>query len=214
MVKVFLSNAHRLVGDKIRIKLWSLTMKFILIFGPPAVGKMTVGYELAKQTGLKLFHNHMAIEPVLEIFEFGDPAFDRLVINFRRRMFEEVAGSSLPGLIFTYVWALDQESDKKFVDEMTEIFRCKGAEIYYVELKADLSERVERNATEFRLSQKPSKRDVAASEVRLLKNEERCKLNSDGDFFYQMNYVKIDNTHLTAHDTAQKIVEAFGFEEV
>jgi shikimate kinase len=34
-------------------------MKFVLIFGPQAVGKMTVGQELAKITGLKLFHNHI-----------------------------------------------------------------------------------------------------------------------------------------------------------
>jgi shikimate kinase len=39
-------------------------MKFVLIFGPQAVGKMTVGQELAKITGLKLFHNHMTIERV------------------------------------------------------------------------------------------------------------------------------------------------------
>ena len=40
------------------------------------------------------------------------------------------------------------------------------------------------------------------------------KLNSNDDFFYQKNYIKIDNTHLTAHDTAHKIIEAFEFEEV
>jgi len=34
-------------------------MKFVLIFGPQAVGKMTVGQELANLTKLKLFHNHM-----------------------------------------------------------------------------------------------------------------------------------------------------------
>ena len=39
-------------------------MKFILIFGPQAVGKMTVGQELAKITNLKLFHNHMTIDLV------------------------------------------------------------------------------------------------------------------------------------------------------
>ena len=43
----------------------------VIIFGPPAVGKMTVGSELAKLTGLKLFHNHMTIEPLLELFEFA-----------------------------------------------------------------------------------------------------------------------------------------------
>lgn len=43
-------------------------MKLLLLFGNSAVGKMTVGQELAKITPLKLFHNHMMIEPVLEIF--------------------------------------------------------------------------------------------------------------------------------------------------
>ena len=44
-------------------------MKLIIIFGPPAVGKMTVGYELAKITGLRLFHNHMTIDLVLNFFD-------------------------------------------------------------------------------------------------------------------------------------------------
>ena len=42
-------------------------MKLILIFGPQAVGKMTVGQELATLTGLKLFHNHMTIDLVSPI---------------------------------------------------------------------------------------------------------------------------------------------------
>ena len=40
-------------------------MKLVLLIGNSAVGKMTVGQELAKITGLRLFHNHMMIEPVL-----------------------------------------------------------------------------------------------------------------------------------------------------
>jgi adenylate kinase family enzyme len=32
-------------------------MHLVVIFGPPAVGKMTVGHELTKLTGYKLFHN-------------------------------------------------------------------------------------------------------------------------------------------------------------
>lgn len=43
-------------------------MKFVFILGDAAVGKMTVGQELMKRTKLRLFHNHMTIEPVLEIF--------------------------------------------------------------------------------------------------------------------------------------------------
>ncbi|MCX5443815.1 hypothetical protein [Streptomyces sp. NBC_00063] len=84
----------------------SLTAPTLLyIVGPPAVGKATVGHEIATRTGLRLFHNHMAIEPVLRFFDFGSPAFVRLVDGFRQSLIEEVAASDLPGLIFTYVWA-------------------------------------------------------------------------------------------------------------
>ena len=40
-------------------------MKLVLIIGSGAVGKMTVGQELMKITDLRLFHNHMMIEPVI-----------------------------------------------------------------------------------------------------------------------------------------------------
>ena len=40
--------------------------KFIQILGPQAVGKMTVGQELAKITNYKLLYNHMTIEMVTD----------------------------------------------------------------------------------------------------------------------------------------------------
>ena len=43
-------------------------VKLVLIVGAGAVGKMTVGQELMKITNLRLFHNYMMIEPVIEIF--------------------------------------------------------------------------------------------------------------------------------------------------
>lgn len=188
-------------------------MKFIVVFGPPAVGKMSVGQELAKLTGFKLFHNHMTIELVLNFFEFEELPFRRLISEFRRRIFEEVAASELPGLIFTFVWAMDLESDKKFIDSSCEIFREKGADIYFVELEAELSERLKRNEAPTRLTEKPSKRDVQTSRELLLKHDEEHQLNSCGDFFYTDNYLKINNTHLSPSDAARRIVESFGFNQ-
>lgn len=37
-------------------------MKLVFLFGPQAVGKMTIGHELEKITQLKLLHNHMTID--------------------------------------------------------------------------------------------------------------------------------------------------------
>ncbi|HEX5965213.1 MAG TPA: AAA family ATPase [Pyrinomonadaceae bacterium] len=184
-------------------------MKFVVIFGPPAVGKMTVGHELAKLTGLKLFHNHMTIDLVLNFFEFGEEPFFKLVNEFRRRVFEEVAASELPGLIFTFVWALESEGDRKFIDDSCEIFRKQGAEVFFVELEADQQERLKRNESEFRLAEKSPKRDLEKSRERLLADDAKYKLNSNGDFFYTQNYLKIVNTNLPAVEAARQIAETF-----
>ncbi len=189
-------------------------MKFIIIFGPPAVGKMTVGYELAKLTGFRLFHNHMTIELVLNFFDYEQSQFHTLVAEFRKRIFEEVAASDLTGLIFTFVWALELELERAYIERSCDIFREKGADIYFVELEAELTERLNRNESEFRLLQKPSKQDVEQSRNHLLENNEKYKLNSDGDFFYQENYLKINNTNLPADETARRIVEEFGFNTI
>jgi len=186
-------------------------MNFVVIFGPPAVGKMTVGYELAKLTGMKVFHNHMTIDLILEFFPYGHEKFTTLVSEFRQRIFEEVATSDLPGMIFTYVWALDQPDDKEQVDSYCEIFRRNSAKIYFVELEADLDERLERNKSELRLSKKSSKRDTSRSEKNLLKTEGQYKMNTDSDFFYQENYIKINNTNLSPEATAKQIAQTFGF---
>jgi len=122
-------------------------MDLLVIFGPPAVGKMTVGREVARLTGYKVFHNHMTVEPVLELFEFGSPPFVRLVSEFRTRVIEEAAESHLPGLVFTFVWALDDPGDKELVDGYVEIVESRGGTVRFVELYAPQEERLARNAT-------------------------------------------------------------------
>lgn len=97
-------------------------MKLVIIFGPPAVGKMTVGFELARLTGLKLFHNHMTIDLVANFFPHSTPSFNRLNDEFRRRIFEEVAASDLPGLIFTFVWAVDLEKEREYIESFATFF--------------------------------------------------------------------------------------------
>jgi len=181
-------------------------MKFVVLFGPPAVGKMTVGIELARLTGLKLFHNHMTIELVLNFFDWKSPQFG-LSNEFRTRIFEEVAKSDLDGLIFTYVWALDVDEDKQYIDKVCAIFREQSADIYFVELQADIDTRLKRNETELRLKQKPSKRDIVRSKRNIQDWHEKYKLNTDNDFFYTDNYLCIDNSDRTASDVANEIVE-------
>ncbi|MGA9343453.1 MAG: AAA family ATPase, partial [Rhodanobacteraceae bacterium] len=130
------------------------TAPFIVIFGPPAVGKMAVGREIETATGVRLFHNHMAIEPVLRFFPFGSEPFVRLVDGFRRQLFEEVVNSDLPGLTFTFVWNLDDPKDTSFLERTCHLFSQRGYSVAFVELRASLDERLIRNRAADRLSEK------------------------------------------------------------
>ncbi|QCT03428.1 hypothetical protein E6C60_2716 [Paenibacillus algicola] len=184
-------------------------MKLVIIFGPQAVGKMTVGQELERKTELKLFHNHMTIELVSHFFSYGSESGKRLVGLFRKKIFEEVAASDLEGLIFTYVWGLDISADWDYINNVSNIFESKGGSVYLVELEADLDVRLVRNKSDNRLLHKPSKRNFEQSERDLLKTLENHRLNSFPGEFEGKNYMKINNTNLTADIVAQMIIEQF-----
>ena len=181
-------------------------MKLLLLFGNSAVGKMTVGQELAKITPLKLFHNHMMIEPVLEVF--GSFRGD-VIAKLRSVIFEEFAKSDSYGMIFTFMWAFDQQADWDYGSHVAEIFKQQGAEIYYVELVASQEIRLLRNETPNRLANKASKRDLASSRQRLLDDDKKYRLESyEGEIPFE-NYLRIDNSHLDPATVAQMIREHF-----
>jgi hypothetical protein len=83
---------------------------------------MTVGQELAKLTGLKLFHNHMTIDLVSHFFSYSTPEGKQLVKLFRQEIFEAVAKSDLYGMIFTYVWNFDQQFDWNYIANLVQLF--------------------------------------------------------------------------------------------
>jgi broad-specificity NMP kinase len=46
-------------------------MRLIFLYGLPGVGKLTVARELAEFTGFKVFHNHLTVDLVGSVFDFG-----------------------------------------------------------------------------------------------------------------------------------------------
>ena len=119
-------------------------MKLVIIFGPHAVGKMTVGQELSKLTGLKLFHNHMTIDIVSDLFSNMPKERSRLTTVFRNEIFKSFSECDEYGMIFTFMWALDSQDDWDYINSVEAIFKDKGAEVYYIELEADYNLRLER----------------------------------------------------------------------
>ena len=181
-------------------------MKLVFIIGDAAVGKMTVGQELMKITDLRLFHNHMTIEPVIEIMGRFD---GKLRDDMRELIFRHFAASDSYGMIFTYMMDFDMQSEWDYLEHVKSIFAPYGTEFYYVELIAPQEVRLERNKTENRLQHKPSKRDLALSDQRLLRDDanHRC-VSYPGEVPFE-NYLRIENADLPAAEVARMIREHF-----
>lgn len=189
-------------------------MRLLVIFGPPSVGKMTVGRAVVARSSFRLFHNHAALEPLLEVFEYGSPSFVRLLGEWRRRIIEEAAASGTD-LVLTFVWGLELDDDAREVGDYIRPYVELGAEVSFVELFADLHTRLERNRTEHRLAEKRSKRDVTWSDGNVRELEQHVMNTSPGDAAAQTpgermlsgyRHLRLDNTNLAADETADEIL--------
>jgi hypothetical protein len=140
--------------------------ELMVIFGPPAVGKMTVGRAVCDRTDFRLFLNHDTIEPLARVFGFDSPVFRPLGAEFRRRVFEEAAASDLR-LLFTLMWDLQEPASADYVRDLIAPYADAGLPVSFVELVADLETRLERNRGEDRLAAKPTKRDIEWSDAHL-----------------------------------------------
>ena len=183
-------------------------MKLLFLIGDAAVGKMTVGQELMKITDLRLFHNHMTIEPVLEIFGSFD---GKTIQELRDVIFRNFAASDRYGMIFTVMMDFDMESDWAYLEHVKQIFEPYGTEFYYVELIAPQEIRLKRNVSENRLKNKASKRDIEISNQRLIRDDQnhRC-VSYEGEIPFD-NYLRIDNSDKAPDVVARAIKETFHF---
>jgi hypothetical protein len=104
-------------------------MKLLLVYGPPAVGKLTIAKEIARLTGFKVFHNHLTVNLVAAILPRGTPAYRQLLWDIRYAVFAEAARAHIDGLIFTMVYRRDQEP---FIARCVEIVEQVGGEVCFV----------------------------------------------------------------------------------
>jgi len=183
-------------------------MKLVLLTGPQAVGKMTVGQELQKCTGLKLFHNHQTIDLLLPLMPLDEAGW-AAVRQMREIIFRAFAKSGQYGMVTTVMFRYPE--DLKGWEWRKQCFReeCPDTQFYFVELRAGLEDRLRRNSTENRLLHKPSKRDLEWSENDLRTTAEQCRLYSEPGEITDPNYLCLDTTHLSAEETAQIIKERF-----
>jgi hypothetical protein len=186
--------------------------ELLLVIGPPAAGKMTVGRAVCERAGFRLFHNHHTIEPLLEIFGFGTAPFVALNGEFRRRVIEEAAAAGTR-LVFTFVWNVDEAADADEVRRLVAPYADAGLRVSCVELYADLATRLVRNAGASRIEAKPSKRDLAWSDAHVRELDAAHVMNTDparptpaDAVLAGLPHLRLDNSGLAPEEAAERIV--------
>ncbi len=118
-------------------------MHVVFIHGPPAVGKHTIGAILSERTGLPLFHNHLAVDAALSIFQFGSPQFNAMRAGIWLTAFREAA---LAGRSFIFTFAPETSVEPCLIDELINSVSTAGGRVYFVELSCARSTILERLA--------------------------------------------------------------------
>ena len=175
-------------------------MKLIFLHGLPGVGKLTVARELAEVTRFKIFHNHLAVDLVESVFEFGSRPFVELREKIWLDVFSQAVAAGLSGLIFTF--AYDRTVQAGFIEDTRRIIESAGGEVFFVELRCSLEELEKR-------IEHPSHQSFGK-----LNSVERFRELKEAGAFVDPGIPRerlvVDTTDLSATDAADRIVRELG----
>jgi hypothetical protein len=173
-------------------------MKLIFLHGMPGVGKLTVARELSRLTGYKLFHNHLTVDLVSSVFEFGSAPFIELREKIWLSVFAKAAETGLEGLIFTF--AFEKTVSEGFVDEARREVEAHGGDVIFVKLVCSAEE------LERRLTEESRSRFGKLTSLTLFH-----ELNDAGVFEdpgVTLNQLVLDTTDLSPEQTASRIASS------
>jgi len=173
-------------------------MKLLLIYGPPATGKLTVSNEIARRTGFKVFHNHLTIDAIRPVFDFGTSSFGRLVSQIR---IDTIAEAAREGVDMIYTFCYAKPEDDSHIQRVIVATESNGGEFCPVLLYCDRDELQRRVQDESR-----------AGFTKIDDTEELKALLEKHDLFStipERESLVIDNTDLDAAAAANLIIEHY-----
>ena len=174
-------------------------MKLLVIYGPPASGKLTVANEIIKVSKFKLFHNHKSIDVYEDILGYGTEEFWEKVNKLRFDIFELAAKKNI-NLIFTVCY---ESSDKEYIEKIEKIIKKNNGSIYFVQLAPPKDVLFKRVIEESRKNFGKIKTIESLTED-LEKNDYYTP-------FKHINSITIDNSNKPASEVAKEIINYFKF---
>lgn len=127
-------------------------MKLVILYGPPAAGKLTIAQNLAKIADIHVFDNHQVIDIIEPIVTRQYPDFANLVYQTQRNIIEAAVKANQANIVITFPYASNLERDVEFITEVVASSRMLGAEAYPIFLKCS-------NATLLKRAVEPSRKD-------------------------------------------------------
>jgi hypothetical protein len=171
-------------------------MRLVLLYGPPGVGKLSAGTELAALTGFKLFHNHLTVNMLRAVFPFGSEPWRRLLYQFRRDVFAEAARQGID-LVFTAAAKAAPEY-AAVVRSWCEPVWSEDGQVLFVQLVCDREELLKRVQNESRRA------------LDKLTDPQRLVDQFDLDVTLPFApHLRIDSTHMGPAEVAAQIAQHF-----
>jgi predicted kinase len=170
----------------------------VFLYGPPAVGKLTVARALAELTGFRVLHNHLLADDTATVLEWGTPRYWSTVRELRCALLRAAAAEGVD-VVFTYVFA---PADAPAVETLCSAYEEEGGRVVCVRLVASrdtLARRVtEESRHEFG---KPSDPDTLG------------EILGRYHLFHEIPRrptLTIDTDALSAHEAAERIAAELG----
>ncbi|MDF3834546.1 hypothetical protein P3W85_16510 [Cupriavidus basilensis] len=182
----------------------------VLICGPSAVGKSTVGLELARLTGYPLLQHHETAIPVAKVHGSDGARFEATVARVRTEILRAAVSAGLPGVITTFRWRFGSAADLAFVGGLRALCDASRSRLAFVELAASFRVRSAREGSEPRVWMKPWLADVIAARGALAALlHQPYAYNSNGGFPYPNDWLLSNTEEMTPAEVAQRIIERF-----
>ena len=168
-------------------------MWLLFLHGPPGAGKLTVARELETLTGFRLFHNHLAVDLLESVFEFGSPPFVDLREQIWLSIFRQAARTGV-SLIFTF--APERTVRPEFPEAAESTVRSEGGRALFVSLRCAESE------LERRLSE-PSR--AAFGKLRSVERYRALRNSGAFEFLSLRADIELDTGTLSPSEAARRI---------
>jgi len=165
----------------------------VVVYGPPASGKLSVAQAVARRTGARVLHSHLTTDLVTEIVDREAPGFWELVKALRLHLSTVVASLRID-LVSTTAFI---PADQTWISEFGEALAAVGAQVHFVQLRPSLV------ALEQRVRAESRRQHGKLTSVESLRSA-----LAEADYFARIGDedLSIDNTALSPDEVAARIV--------